>query len=256
MIRVNDLHFAYTSNEPVLKGLSFEAGPGEIINILGPNGCGKSTLLKALLGFLPVARGSVSIYGSDVLDIPKRLLAKKLAYVPQQHHGVFHYSVEEVVLMGRTSSSPWYTVTDEDREVARDAMERVLISRHAKKSYLQLSGGERQLVLIARALAQGADYCIMDEPVSGLDYGNQLHLLECVRHLAESGLSFILTTHHPEHAVFLGGRALLMRGGKLIDDGMAGKLISASRVCDLYNMPRELLERIISIYTNEYAREG
>lgn len=256
MITVGDLHFAYLPGEPVIRGVSFQVSPGEIINILGPNGCGKSTLLRAILGFLPVRRGSIAIFGKDVLDIPKNTLSRKLAYVPQQHHGVFHYSVTEVVLMGRTSASPWYTVTDEDKSVARAAMERVGITVHANKSYLQLSGGERQLVLIARALAQGADYCIMDEPVSGLDYGNQLHLLECIRSLSAEGLSFILTTHHPEHAVFLGGRALLMKNGALIADGPSKELITASCVCALYDMPRELLERIISIYENDYAREG
>ena len=248
MIRVDDLHFAYTSGEPVLRGLGFTVRPGEIINILGPNGCGKSTLLRAILGFLPVTRGSIQIFGRDVLSISKRRLSRTLAYVPQQHHGVFHYNVREAVLMGRTSASPWYTVTEEDQAVARDAMERVGITRHAEKSYLQLSGGERQLTLIARALAQGADCCIMDEPVSGLDFGNQLRLLQCIRDLAQEGLSFLLTTHHPEHAVFLGGRALLVKEGKLLADGLSEELITAASVCDLYDMPIQLLERVIRIY--------
>jgi ABC-type cobalamin/Fe3+-siderophores transport systems, ATPase components len=253
MIAVSGLSFAYTPDAPVLKNIGFEAGPGEIINILGPNGSGKSTLLKAILGFFPVTRGSIHIFGQDVLDIPKHRLARKLAYVPQNHNGVFHYTVHDVVLMGRTAASPWYRVTEEDHAVTRAAMEKTLVAAHARKPYLQLSGGERQLVLIARALAQGADYFIMDEPVSGLDYGNQFHLLETIRKLSEEGLSFILTTHHPEHAVFLGGRAMLMKNGELLEDGPAASVITAARVCDLYGMPLALLKRIQSIYTEKMA---
>ena len=247
-IEVRNLSFAYEPDSPVLRGLSFTARQGEIINILGPNGCGKSTLLKSILGFLPVARGAVYINGKDVRDSSRQRLARLLAYVPQSHHGAFQYSALEVVLMGRTISGSWYTVTDEDRDIARAAMEKTMTLRHADKSYLQLSGGERQLVLIARALAQGADFFIMDEPVTGLDYGNQFRLLETIRQLAKDGLSFILTTHHPEHAIFLGGRALLLKEGRLVADGAPDAVITSSCICGLYNMPPALLKRVAGIY--------
>lgn len=248
MIDVSHLTFSYEPGNPVLKDVSFTASKGEIINILGPNGCGKSTLLKAILGFLPVAAGSIFIAGVDVTALSRPRLSRLLAYVPQTHNGAFHYTALDVVLMGRTSANPWYKVTEEDYDVARAAMEKAMIARHAAKPYLQLSGGERQLVLIARALAQGADFCIMDEPVNGLDYGNQFRLLETIRNLTGQGLSFILTTHHPEHAIFLGGRALLFKDGVLTADGPPDEVITTSCICGLYNMPGELLDRIVNIY--------
>lgn len=247
-IELRGLSFAYEPSKPVLHDVSFTAWQGEIVNILGPNGCGKSTLLRAILGFLPVARGRIFIDGCDIRGISKQQLARFLAYVPQNHHGAFQYSAFDVVLMGRTAAGPWYRMSGEDYEAARAAMEKTMTLAHADKSYLQLSGGERQLVLIARALAQGADFCIMDEPVTGLDYGNQFRLLDTIRDLAAGGLSFILTTHHPEHAIFLGGRALLFKEGRLIADGTPENVITSSCICGLYNMPRSLLRRVAGIY--------
>lgn len=253
MIDVRGLTFAYDRDEPVLKNMSFSASQGEIINILGPNGCGKSTLLKAILGFLPLEPGKVFIAGKDVTTLSRPRLSRLLAYVPQSHGGAFHYKALDVVLMGRTASSPWYKVTPEDYAAAREAMARTMTEKHADKPYMQLSGGERQLVLIARALAQGAAFCIMDEPVTGLDYGNQFRLLETIRALAGQGLSFILTTHHPEHAIFLGGRALLIKKGLLTADGMPNEVITSSCICGLYNMPGELLARIVNIYGRHHG---
>ena len=253
MIEVRNLTFAYSPGEPVLKNVCFTAEQGEIINILGPNGCGKSTLLRAVLGFLPVAKGSVFIGGRDVLTVSKQRLARLLAYVPQNHYGAFHYSALDVVLMGRTAASPWYTVTGEDYEAARAALEKTNIGKYAHKAYLQLSGGERQLVLIARALAQGSDFFIMDEPVTGLDYGNQFRLLETIRQLSREGLSFILTTHHPEHAIFLGGRALLFKEGTLIADGAPETVITPSGIRGLYDISEQLLERVMNIYGKHHA---
>ena len=251
MIDVGNLSFSYSKDTPVLKNISFKADKGEILNILGPNGCGKSTLIKIILGFLPVEKGMVSIDGRDVNDITRKEAAKKLSYVPQQHRGVFSYPVLDVVLMGRLSQSPWYKYTGEDYEAARAALEKVKIEKYAERSYLHLSGGERQLVLIARALAQKSSYFIMDEPVTGLDYGNQFRLLQTVKELSEGGLTFILTTHHPEHAVFLGGRALLIKEGALIGDGEPYKVITTNCICNLYNMPREMVEKFSDMH---YAR--
>jgi len=241
-IEIRHLSFAYTKkDEPVLRDLSLILQPGEVVNILGPNGCGKTTLLRAILGFLPTPAGSIFVDGTDIKNMKRRNLARKLAYVPQIHSGVFNYSALEVVLMGRTADSPWLHYRAVDIERARKALEKVRVDHLAERSYLQLSGGERQLVLIARALAQNSEFLIMDEPVSGLDYGNQFHLLTVIRELARQGLSIVLTTHHPEQAVYLGGRALLMKKGRLSADGPAGEIITSSVICDLYGLPPEIL---------------
>ena len=218
MIDVENLSFGYSADKSVLNNISFSAGRGEIINILGPNGCGKSTLIKLILGFLPFKQGSIKIDGDDINKIARADMASRLSYVPQLHSGTFSYAVIDVVLMGRLTQSPWYKYTKEDYEKAYYALERLKIGHYAERQYLHLSGGERQLVLIARSIAQNTAYFIMDEPVSGLDYGNQFMLLQTIKELAGEGLSFLLTTHHPEHAVFLGGRALLIKEGQIVAD--------------------------------------
>ncbi|NLV96704.1 MAG: ABC transporter ATP-binding protein [Desulfovibrionales bacterium] len=260
MIQVSQLSFAYSKKHPVLRNLNFIIEPGEIINILGPNGCGKSTLLKAILGFLPLKRGLVHINGHDVVSLRPQRLARLLSYVPQMHNTPFNYQVLDVVLMGRVFSGPWYKYTREDHDIARDALHRVRLLDLASRPYQHLSGGQRQLVLIARALAQGADYFIMDEPVTGLDYSNQFYLLETIRELSAQGgaqktgkLIFILTTHHPEHALFLGGRALLIQKGQLLADGPVEAVVTAQGICDLYGIKPQFLDKIINSYGKQYG---
>jgi iron complex transport system ATP-binding protein len=145
----------------------------------------------------------------------------------------------EVVLMGRTAASPWLRFSAQDRERAAAALERASISRLAGKSYLELSSGERRLVLIARALAQDCAALIMDEPVSGLDYGHQFRLLDLIGELSAEGPAVILTTHHPEQALYLGGRAVLMESGRLIADGPAQAVITREMARYLYDLPEK-----------------
>lgn len=261
MIEVKNLSFAYSQKSPVLKDISFSAEAGEIINILGPNGCGKSTLLKAILGFLPLKGGQVSIDGHDVTRLSPKKLARALSYVPQMHSGAFNYAAIDVVLMGRNLAGPWYKYTSADYDIAHEALRRVRLDGYAQRLYLHLSGGERQLVLIARALAQGPGYFIMDEPVTGLDYGNQFHLLETIKDLSQDGFAgkkpmFMLTTHHPEHAIFLGGRALMMQGGALLADGSVDEVISSGGICRLYGLRPELLDKIVNIYGKHNGMAG
>jgi ABC-type cobalamin/Fe3+-siderophores transport systems, ATPase components len=237
MIEVRNLSFRYLGGPPVLEGVTLAIPRGEVVNILGPNGSGKTTLLKLILGFMPVPPETVFVDSRPIGSVKRKDLARLLAYVPQSHAGVFHYKAQEVVLMGRTAASPWLRFSAADYKRAGEVLEKVRISHLADRSYLRLSGGERQLVLIARALAQESAYLIMDEPVTGLDYGNQFHLLSVIRELAESGLSIVLTTHHPEQAVFLGGRALMFKEGRLVADGPADGVITAASICDLYGLP-------------------
>ena len=237
MIEIKNLTLGYPKSPPVLKDVSLSIGRGEVVNMLGPNGCGKTTLLKALLGFLPVPTGHLFLDGQSLEKIKCRDLALRLAYVPQHHNGVFPYPALDVVLMGRTAASPRMRFSAEDRAKAESALEKVRLGHVAKRSYLELSGGERQLVLIARALAQDCAGLIMDEPVSGLDYGNQFHLLDLIAELAGTGPAIILTIHHPEQAVYLGGRAVLLSEGRLVADGPVATTVTVERVRGLYRLP-------------------
>ncbi len=243
MIRIRELSFAYHKQRPVLNGISLDITRGEVVNVLGPNGCGKSTLLKAMLGFLKLRPGMITLDDAPLETIHRIDLARKLAYVPQLHNGVFHYTALDMVLMGRTMENPWRRFSAADYARAGAALERVRLGHLAERSYLELSGGERQLVLIARALAQNSAFLIMDEPVSGLDYGNQFHLLQVIHELSREGYSIILTTHHPEQAVFLGGRAILLHEGRVRADGPAREVITSEQVCALYNLPDGALRR-------------
>lgn len=251
MIAIADLTLGYRKTAPVLKNVSLGIQPGEIVNILGPNGCGKTTLLKAMLGFLPVPDGGVLINGVSIGAIRRSDLARTLAYVPQTHHGVFPYSALDVVLMGRTIHSPWLRFSTADREQAMLSLARVKAEHLVRRSYLELSGGERQLVLIARALAQNCAYLVMDEPVASLDYGNQFRLLDLIRELALAGPAVILTTHHPEQAVFLGGRAVLIKGGRVVADGRAEEIVTRRRVGDLYDLPENVFSKIDKLRCDE-----
>ena len=237
MIEARDLTVGYHKAPPVLRELSLRIGQGEVVNVLGPNGCGKTTLLRAILGLLPVPHGCLFLDGRPVEKMPRRDIARLLAYVPQSHKGVFAFSVLEVVLMGRTVRSPWLRFSAEDREKALNALERVRLASVAQRPYLELSGGQQQLVFIARALCQDCAGLVMDEPVSGLDFGNQFHLLDLIGELAASGPAIVLTTHHPEQAVYLGGRALLLKDGRLVADGPVASTVTAHQVKELYQLP-------------------
>jgi iron complex transport system ATP-binding protein len=250
MITIKDLVFGYSKKRAVLNGVNFSAGKGEIVSILGPNGCGKSTFLKLLLKFFYAGRGMVSVDGTDVRDITRAELARIFSYVPQSHTGVFSYRVIDVVLMGRTNGGHWYRYGKNDYAAARDALETLHIADFSDRIYLHLSGGERQLVLIARALVQKAEYIIMDEPVSGLDYGNQYILLDLIKKLSRAGHSILMTTHYPEHARFLGGRALLLKEGRVIADGNTDTVIHRASIGKLYNMSQGLLDAVMPAIPN------
>jgi iron complex transport system ATP-binding protein len=241
VIEVTNLSFGYSKGAKILKSLSFCADKGEIINILGPNGCGKSTLIKALLGFFNVGKDMIRYDGVDITKISRSRMARLTSYVPQIHTGVFSYSVLEVVLMGRVSFGGSYSYSRQDYEAANSALEKVRMKDFAERSYLHLSGGERQLVIIARALAQQAEYFIMDEPVAGLDYGNQFLLLSAIKQLSKEGITIILSTHHPEHSLFLGGRSLLIKDGNIMEDGASSRIVNIETICRLYNITPSLV---------------
>ncbi|RII31078.1 MAG: ABC transporter ATP-binding protein [Geobacter sp.] len=236
LLRLERLSFAYHRRQ-VLADVDLSMEQGEVLALLGPNGSGKTTLLKLILGLLKPSRGSVLLHGRDIRTIPRRELARMVAYVPQVHKESFAYRVCDVVLMGRLPHSAFFArYSEKDRLIADEALEKLGIGHLAERPYTEVSGGERQLALIARAMAQGAGTFIMDEPTNGLDYGNQLRLLERLKSLARTGYTVIFSTHHPDHAMAVADRVVMMGQGRIIRDGAACETVTPASLRELYNV--------------------
>ena len=237
LITVDHVTYGYT-HRPVMEDISIAFAPGEVVSLLGPNGSGKTTLLKILLGLLAPQQGEVKLGNRPVATIPPKQLARRIAYVPQVHRASFGYRVLDVVLMGRMPHKPFFfRYSKADESMVLKALERLAIGHLGDRPYTALSGGERQLVLIARALVQGADIFIMDEPVNGLDYGNQIRMLSRIADLARDGFTFIKTTHFPDHALWISDRVVMLKDGKIVADGKTSEVISRANLHRLYNTP-------------------
>lgn len=222
---------------PVGAGISLSAGAGDVLCLLGPNGSGKTTLFKTLLGLLPARGGRVLIGRRPIGELPRVEVARRIAYVPQAHAAPFAFSVREVVLMGRTAQLGLFANPGPaDFDAVEAALDRLRIRDLAGADYTRLSGGQRQLVLIARALAQGAPVLVMDEPTASLDFGNQALVLSQVADLAQGGLAVIFSTHDPDHAFAVGsGVALLHRGG-IRAAGTPAEALTSAALSEVYGV--------------------
>lgn len=228
----------------ILNEVSFSVAGGRVVSLLGPNGSGKTTLLKVLLGLLRPTKGRVRIDECPVNKLSARHRARKLAYVPQAHALSFPYRVLDIVLLGRLPYVSFFgSYSNHDRRAAHEALDRMGIVHLASRSYATVSGGERQLALIARALAQGAEVLIMDEPVSGLDYGNQLRLLLEVQALAREGYTVVKSTHFPDHAFLSSDAVVLLHEGKILAQGLPSDVITATHLRQLYGVDVSIVSR-------------
>lgn len=226
---------------PVIKDVSLEVEAGEILCLLGPNGSGKTTLLKAILGFLKLQAGEICLDGEDISSWPRARLARVMGYIPQAHHPPFPFKVLDVVLMGRTAHlGPLAAPGPRDVEIARQALAALNISYLEDRVYTEISGGERQLVLIARALAQQPQVLIMDEPTSSLDFGNQVRVLGRIAELASQGLSIIMATHFPNHAFTCAQKVALVNHGTVVA-GPPGSMITEASLKSLYQVDTKIL---------------
>lgn len=242
MIKLVNLNVKYAKKE-VLKQICFEF-EGGILNILGENGSGKSSLLKAILGLIKFS-GDVLINRANLRSFSSRELASLISYIPQSNFTPFNYSVLDMVLMGRLAYKWLFdNYSKNDRLIAMESLESLGILNLVNDEFLNLSGGQKQLVLIARALASRAKTIIMDEPINGLDFGNQIRLLEMIKMVASSGYDFIITTHHPRHARFIGGRAILIKNGEIFRD-TASELLDSSLISKLYGVDYKKYEELL-----------
>ena len=241
-ISIEQLQFAYRAR-PVLQGVSFSAENGCLLAVLGPNGAGKTTLFRCILGLLSRYRGRILVDGMDARALSARELARRVAYIPQVHGQAFSYSVLEMVLMGMTYGiSPLAAPKEKEAAAARAALARLGIEHLARVPFSQLSGGEQQLVLIARALAQAARTLVMDEPTASLDYGNQARVLEHARTLAREGYAVVLSTHNPQHALTYADVALALLDGRVAAYGPPAEVLDAALLYRLYGVRVEFLK--------------
>ncbi len=237
MLEARSLSFSYGST-PVLKDISFTAQCGEVIALLGENGTGKSTLLRLLLGFLKPDGGEVLIGGAPLSSYSRRALAREIAYIPQSHSPTFNYTVLQSVLMGASASLGALEVPGKaEEERAMAILHSLGIEHLAQRGCRKISGGERQLVLLARALLQDAKILLLDEPTASLDYGNAALVMERIAQLGRNGYTVLFSTHEPNHAFRYATRVLTLKDGALKADGAPKEVLSEQLLSSLYGIP-------------------
>jgi iron complex transport system ATP-binding protein len=233
-IEVDGVSFRYGRRRQ-LSDVSFSVDEAEVCCLLGPNGAGKTTLLRCLLGLLRPERGTIRVAGFDTRRLSARRLARLVAYVPQSTSAPFPFSALDIAVMGRT---PYLAVgttpSATDRRVAMGQLQQLGIEHLAGRAFSKLSGGERQLTLLARALVQEAPVLVFDEPTAALDYGNEVRILQVVAELGRAGRAVLMTTHQPAHALAHAGRAVLLRDGAVLANGKPRDVVTGPALSDLY----------------------
>lgn len=237
-----DLQCGWEAGKTTQRYLSFSVQNGEVCCILGPNGCGKSTLLKTILGLLPRQSGAVTVDGRDIARCSPKERARMLAYVSQAHTPPFSYRVRDVVLLGRTATLGLQQPTADDYCIADNALADMGVYHLRNALYTDISGGELQLVMIARAIAQQPQILVLDEPTAALDYGNAMRVIGKLRELSQRGYGVIMTTHSPDHAFMLDSNVLLLQKGKPMQFGRAVDIITEANMRSAYGVDVETKE--------------
>lgn len=222
----------------ILDSIDLAIGPGECVSVIGPNGSGKTTLLMALLGFLPLAGGTVRLNGQDWRRLSARTRGRFAAYVPQGVELVPAFSVHDVVAGGRFPYTPrLHALTSDDRAAVGRALELCGLTPLAQRSFNAISGGERQKTLIAAAIAQDPQLMFLDEPTTALDPAHQLELARILRQWQQTGRSLVVVSHDLQLPAALGGRVLALRDGHVVASGPASDILTPERLSDVYGAP-------------------
>lgn len=242
IVQAKDLTIGY-HNKLIGQHLNFDLSATKVTCLLGPNGSGKSTLFKSLLGLIPSLDGQVQVLQRNITSYSKRDLAQLLAYVPQAVAGVFAFRVLDVVLMGRSAYIKIFSAPSRlDYEIAEQSLVQLGISHLAGRIYTELSGGEQQLVLIARALVQQPKMLVLDEPTASLDFGNQIRILDQIQALSAQGLAIFFCTHQPEQAYRVADEVLLFKQGEIVQTGPSKLVLTANALAELYDLPVVLVK--------------
>ncbi len=240
LLQVRDLAVGYggrTAGRTVAQGVSFDLAAGEVMCLVGPNGGGKTTLFQTLLGLLPARAGRVILDGANLSRLSRVAVARAIAAVPQAHAAFFPFTVREVVVMGRASRlGPFAAPGRADNAAAERALAALGIGHLADQVYTEISGGERQLALIARALSGEPRLLVMDEPTASLDFGNQARVLGQIRRLAAAGIAVLFSTHDPGHALLCADRLIALHAGRLVADGPAAATVTPDLLRLIYGI--------------------
>jgi iron complex transport system ATP-binding protein len=227
----------------ILHDVDLSIRSGEIVCLLGQNGAGKTTLFRTLLGFIKPVYGSITIDGRDISRFSRSEFARMVSWVPQSHVTPFSYEARDVVLFGRSVHLGMFASPGkEDKAIAMRCLDLLDIAHLAKRSFPELSGGERQMVLIARALAQEARFMILDEPASNLDYGNQVRVIRKIRELSQQSIGILMATHHPDHAFMTASKVAVLDRGRLCDAGEPERMLTPETLKRLYGVDVQVFD--------------
>jgi iron complex transport system ATP-binding protein len=243
MIKLEHVQCGY-GRRVVLSDVSVTIEKGKLTCLLGRNGAGKTTLFKSILGIIPVLDGTISYNGKLMGSFQAKEFARYISYVPQAHGTPFPYTVFEVVLMGQFAYSDALSVRPgaKSRDIAWSCIRALGIEHLANRSFSKISGGEKQIVLIARAMAQQPQYIAMDEPTSSLDMGNQVKVMQQAIMLTQKGYGVIMNTHAPQQALQYANWVMLLNNGKIEQCGTPDEILHSSVVSELYATPLEITE--------------
>jgi iron complex transport system ATP-binding protein len=241
MLAVDSLAFGFPGRT-VGREVSFALAAGEVMCVLGPNGGGKTTLFRTLLGLLTPHAGTITLGSAPLQGLSRGEIARRVGYVPQGHTGYFAFTVRDFVLMGRTAHLGVFSVPGrKDREISERALESLGIAHLADKPVTEISSGERQLALVARALAQEPKLLVLDEPTASLDFGNQVRVLQRISALAASGIAILFSSHDPDHAFLCARRALLLAEGRVLEIGAPRAVIRADTLQRMYGVSVQVM---------------
>ena len=243
ILDVKNAEFSYNGKKSIFRNVNISIERGDVLCILGPNGTGKSTLIKCINSLLKLKGGEILLNNKNIYSIGKTELAKTIGYIPQSNGSTFAYSVLDVVLMGRAPHLSLTSVPGKnDYKIAEEALESLGILFLRDKAYTEISGGERQLVLMARALAQQPEILLLDEPTSHLDFGNQIRTLKVIRELSKKGLSVIMTSHFPDHAFLSSNKVAIMNQGTIMEMGKPEYVVTEENMKEAYGINVKILD--------------
>lgn len=239
-----DLRFSYDTH-PVLSGLSFQISVGDFVTVVGPNGAGKSTLLKLMAGIMPKFEGSLAFVGRSIAECKPIDLSRKVALVPQETHVVFPFTVDEMILMGRLPYRKGFSFdTEEDLQYAANAMRLTETSELSGKIFNQLSGGEKQRVVLASALAQTPEVLLLDEPTVFLDLRHQVHFYEILERLNQTqGMTIVAVTHDINLAARYAKRMIALRDGAVVAEGIPEQILTPEKLNEIFQIKVSILDR-------------
>lgn len=243
LMEIIDAEFSYDDSENIFENINFKVEKGDVFCILGANGTGKTTLIKCLNGLMKLNGGEVLLNNENIYSLSHAEIAKNIGYIPQIHNSTFPFTVLDVVLMGRSPHLDLFeSPSEEDYKIAETSLETLNISHMKDKPYTEISGGEQQLVFIARVLTQEPSILLLDEPTSHLDFGNQIRTLNIIEKLAGNGLSVVMSSHFPDHAFISANKVAILKDKNFIDVGAPEEVITEHNMEETYGIRVKIVD--------------